>query len=88
MTPEGLGSHAEIENLLWLLCLGQGAKGKVALSVGLVLSKQKIGMVWHHRRAAGPSFGARFYTEEVIAVEGLDFLIHLVAEHWLGFQQG
>jgi hypothetical protein len=53
---EGLGSHAEIENLLWLLCLGQGAKGKVALLVGLVLSKQKIEMVCHHRRAAGPSF--------------------------------
>jgi hypothetical protein len=59
LTPEGLGSHAEIENLLWLLCLGQEAKGKVALLVGLVLSKQKIGMVWHHRRAVGPSFWSK-----------------------------
>jgi hypothetical protein len=59
LTPEGLGSHAEIENLMWLLCLGQGAKGKVALLVGLVLSKQKIGMVWHHRRADGPSFWSK-----------------------------
>jgi hypothetical protein len=33
-------------------------------------------------------FGARFYTEEAIVVEGPDFLIHLVAEHWLEFQQG
>jgi hypothetical protein len=45
LTPKGLGSHAEIENLLWLLFLGQEAKGKVALLVGLVLSKQKIEMV-------------------------------------------
>jgi hypothetical protein len=59
LTLEGLGSHAEIENLLWLLCLGQGAKGKVALSVGLVLSKQKIGMVWHHHRVAGPLFWSK-----------------------------
>ena len=56
---EGWGSHAEIENLLWLLYLGQGARGKVALLMGLVLSKQKIGMAWHHHRAAGPSFWSR-----------------------------
>jgi len=33
-------------------------------------------------------FRARFYTEKAIVVEGPGFLIHLVAEHRLGFQQG
>jgi len=32
-------------------------------------------------------FGARFYTEEAIVVESLDFLIYLVAEQRLGIQQ-
>jgi len=36
-----------------------GAREKVALLVGLVLSKQKIGMVWHHRRAAGLTFWSK-----------------------------
>ena len=56
LISERWGSHAEIENLLWLLCLRQGAKEKVVFLVGLTLSKQKIGMVWHHRGAASPSF--------------------------------